>query len=214
MANANTPRGIIPYAYMSGAPYNGAVRTYAVPSNNATALYIGDPVNLIANSSDGNGIGNVVIATAGSTHQILGSFMGIANNAGQKTITLLQSQTPYLAASQAAYVMVSDDPFLLYWAQEDSDGGAMVSGAPGGNINLVAGTGSTFTNYSGWQLDSSTLSQAGTDSTLQMRVIEALQEVDNAIGTTGSPAIGIHAKWLVKINQALSAFTNPASGGT
>lgn len=206
MANANAARGLIPYANMSGAPYNGAVRTYAVPVGNATALFIGDPVNLIPNSSDGNGVANVVIATAGSGHQVLGTFQGIANNAGQTTIPLLQSQTPYLAASQAAYVMISDDPFLLYWAQEDSVGGAMVSGAPGGNVNLVAGSGSTFSAYSGWQLDSSTLSQGGSDTTLQARIIELLQEADNAVG--------VNAKWLVKLNAGVSAFTNPASGGS
>lgn len=195
MANPNTPYGLRPYAYMSGAPYNGAVRTYAVPSGNGTALYFGDPVNLITNSSDGNGVQNVVIATAGDSNQVLGAFVGISNNAGLTTITLLQSQTPYLAASQAAYVYVTDDPFLLYAIQEN---GAMVSGASGRNANLVSGAGSTVTSQSGWQLNSSTLN---TSSARQLRIIQALQEVDNTIGT--------NAKWLVKINQAISAFTNP-----
>jgi len=182
---------------MSGAPYNGAVRTYAVPANNGTALYFGDPVNLITNSSDGNGVQNVVIATAGATNQVLGAFVGISNNAGQTVITLLQSQTPYLAASQAAYVYVTDDPFLLYAIQEDGIGGAMVSGASGRNADLVSGSGSTVTSQSGWLLDSSTL---GTGSTKQLRIIQLLQEVDNAVG--------LSAKWLVKINQGISAFTN------
>ena len=195
MANPNTPYGLRPYAYMSGAPYNGAVRTYAVPSGNGTALYFGDPVNLITNSSDGNGVQNVVIATAGDSNQVLGAFVGISNNAGLTTITLLQSQTPYLAASQAAYVYVTDDPFLIYAIQEN---GSMVSGASGRNANLVSGTGSTVTSQSGWQLNSSTLN---TSSARQLRIIQALQEVDNTIGT--------NAKWLVKINQAISAFTNP-----
>ena len=56
MANANTPRGLQPYPYAWGAPWGGAVRVYSVPSNNATALYLGDPVQLITDSSDGNGI--------------------------------------------------------------------------------------------------------------------------------------------------------------
>lgn len=209
MANANTPRGIQPYSYMSGAPWGGAVRTYWVPSNNGTALYIGDPVNLIGDSADGNGVPGVVIATGGSTHQILGAFLGISNNAGQHTIPVLQNQTPYLAASQAAYVYVSDDPFLMYWVQEDSDAASMTQAAGGGNANLIAGTGSTVTNFSGWQLDSSSLDQNGSDSTLQVRIIQALQQADNTPGVADT-----HAKWLVKINQGLSAFTNPNSGGT
>jgi hypothetical protein len=182
---------------MSGAPYNGAVRVYYVPVGNATALYLGDPVVNITNSSDGNGVQAVGIASAGGGAKVLGAFLGIANNAGQTTITLLQSQTPYLAASQAAYVYVSDDPFLLYAIQEDGIGGAMVSGASGRNADLVSGSGSTVTSMSGWLLDSSTLQ---TTSTLQLRIIQLLQETDNAVGTS--------AKWLVKINQGISQFTN------
>lgn len=198
MANPNTPFGLRPYAYMSGAPYNGAVRTYYVPSGNATALYLGDPVVNITNSSDGNGVQSVGIATAGGGAKVLGAFMGISNNAGQSVITLQQTQTPYLAASQAAYVYVCDDPFLLYLIQEDSVGGSMVSGASGRNADLVSGSGSTVTSQSGWMLDSSTLQ---TTSTLQLRIIQALQETDNTVATS-------FAKWLVKINQGISQFTN------
>ena len=196
MANANAPRGIIPYAYRSGAPYNGAVRTYYVPVGNATALYMGDPVVLITNSSDGNGVQTVEAATAGGTNNggiayaVLGSFAGISNNAGTATIPLLQSQPVYLPASTAAYIYVADDPSLLYWAQEDSVGGALVSGASGRNISLVAGTGSTVTGFSGWMLQSSTLSAA---NAYQMRIVELLQKGDNTVGT--------YAKWLTFINN-------------
>lgn len=198
MANPNTPYGLRPYAYMSGAPYNGAVRTYYVPSGNATALYLGDPVMLVTNSSDGNGVQTAEIASAGNSAQVLGAFQGISNNAGQATITLQQTQTPYLAAGQAAYIYVSDDPFLLYCIQEDSVGGSMVSGASGRNANLVAGSGSTVSSMSGWMLDSSTLA---TTAALQLRIIQALQEADNVVATS-------FAKWLVKINQAIHPFTN------
>ena len=214
MANINSPKGLQPIAYMSGAPWGGAVRTYWVPANNATALFMGDPVNLISNSSDANGVPGVVIASAGTGNQILGAFLGISNNAGLLVDPLLQSQTPYLAANQAAYVYVCDDPFLLYQIQEDSAGGtAMTANAAGGNANLVAGTGSTITSFSGWQLQSSSLSQAtGSDSTSQLRIIQALQQTGNSVGTSGSPEIGVNAQWLVKINQGMSAFTQPLSG--
>ena len=191
MANPNAPRGLIPYAYASGAPYNGSVNVYYVPAGNATALYIGDPVTVITNSSDGNGIQSVGIGAAGGGAYITGAFMGLANNAGQATIPVLQSSTVYLPASTAAYVYVADDPNLLWWAQED---GAMVSGASGRNVDLVAGAGSTYTGYSGWQIASSTLA---TTATLQMRIMRMLQESDNAVGT--------NAKWLCRIN--LSSVT-------
>lgn len=196
MANANTPRGLQPYAYRSGAPYAGAVRVYYVPVGNGTALYLGDPVITVTNSSDGNGVQTVGIATAASTNPILGAFMGRANNAGTTTIPLLQSNNVYLPASTAAYVYVCDDPTLLYEVQEDSVGGSMVSGVSGQNVSLIAGAGSTTTAYSGWQLDSSTVST----SSLQMRIIQGLQEVDNTIGSA-------NAKWLTMINFGIHPWT-------
>jgi len=186
MANANSPRGLVPYAFASGAVYNGAFNTYYVPAGNGTALYLGDPVTVIDNSADANGVPAVSIATAGGSNYITGAFAGIVNNGGQLVIPLLQGQPIYLPASTAAYVAVTDDPNLLYMIQEN---GAMVAGAGSRNANLVAGSGSTITGLSGWQLNSSTLN---TTATLQMRILRALQESDNAIGT--------NAKWLTRIN--------------
>src|SRR5215471_1787537 len=148
MANANTPFGLRPVAFAWGAPFNNAVRTYYVPATNNTALYLGDPVKLVTNSSDGNGVQTVTIGTAGGGAYTLGAFLGVSNNAGIATIPVLQNQTPYLPASTAAYVYVCDDPNLLYEIQEDGVGGAMVAGASGRNADLIAGTGSTYTSIS------------------------------------------------------------------
>lgn len=216
MANANTPRGLQPYANIWGQKWTGAVKTFYVPSGNATALYLGDPVLRLYNNSDGNGIPVAEIATGGASNPITGAFMGISNNAGQTTIPLLQSQTPYLAAGQAAYIYVTDDPFLLYWCQEDSAGGtaAIPSNSVGQNFNLLAGAGSTVTSQSGWQINSASTTTHGTGSDVnQVRLIEALQEVDNAVGTSGTPDIGLYCKWLVQINQndALNRVAFPGS---
>lgn len=197
MANPNTPYGLRPYSYQSGAPYNGAVRTYYVPVGNGTALYVGDPVILVTNSSDGNGVQTVGIASAASTNPILGAYLGRSNNAGRATIPVLQSASVYLPASTAAYVYVCDDPDLLYAIQEDGAGGAMVSGVSGQNASLIAGSGSTVSGQSGWMLDSSTV----TTSSLQMRIIQALQEVDNTAGAA-------YCKWLTRINFGYHPFFN------
>jgi hypothetical protein len=173
------------------------VRTYYVPVGNATALYLGDPVITVTNSSDGNGIQTVGIATAASTNSILGAFMGRSNNAGQATIPLLQSNSVYLPASTAAYIYVCDDPELLYCVQEDSVGGSMVSGVSGQNASMVAGSGNTASAMSGWMLDSSTV--ATTD--LQLHIIQGLQEVDNTIGSA-------YAKWLVTLNFGIHPWNN------
>ena len=129
--------------------------------------------------------------------------MGIANNAGP-TITLLQNQTPYLAAGRQP---TSTSPTIRSCSCAGGLGRRRdVGGRRGGNADLVAGGGSTVTSQSGWQLDSST---PQTTNTLQIRIIQALQEIDNAIGTTWT-YIGVNAKWLVKINQHSSL--NPTGG--
>lgn len=196
MANPNTPRGLIPYAYQGGGPYNGSVSVYYVPADNATALFVGDPVIGITNSSDANGVPTAEIATAAGGAYVLGVMMGRANNAGQLVIPVTQNQAVYLPALTAAYIYVADDPNLLYWAQEDSVGGAMAVGASSRNVDLIAGAGNTTSGYSGWMLDSSTLQ---TTATLQMRIMRALQEVDNQAGAS-------YAKWLCRIN--LNAVTH------
>ncbi len=203
MANVNGPFGLRPFAMAWGGYYTGAARTYYVPATNTTALFLGDPIALISNSSDGNGVPAVEIATAGVGNFFLGAMMGVSNNAGASVITVQWTTPVYVPANTAAYIYVSDDPQTLYAVQEN---GAMASGASGGGVDLVAGSGSTVTGFSGWQLNSSTLAHGGetfsTQSTWhQMRIIELLQKEDNAVGT--------NAKWLCKINT--NSWNNPVS---
>ena len=66
----------------------------------------------------------------------------------------------------------------------------------GGWLAGIAGSGSTVTAQSGWQLDSSTVAT----SALQMRIIQGLQEVDNTIGSA-------NAKWLTTINFGIHPWT-------
>ena len=201
MPNNNGPFGLRPYSQRNGAPYNGAVRVYYVPASNPTTLYIGDPVTLVTNSSDGNGIQTVAIASAGDSQPVLGSYQGITNNAGQRVVTLQQTQTVFLPAGQEGYVYVCDDPDTLYLVQEDgAAAGAMVSGASGRNANLLAGTGNAGSGQSGWTMQTSSLA---TTAAHQLRIIQLLQQTDNAVGQ--------YAKWLVKINQGIHPF-NTALG--
>ena len=197
--NPNTPRGLVPYAYTWGAPYAGAVDVFYVPSGNATALYVGDPVVFTQNSADAQGVPAIQIASAGSTNKITGVFMGRANNANELLLPVLQSNSVYLPASTAAYVYVAWDPNLLYWAQEDSVGGSMAYTSGGGNTaSLVAGAGSTYTGFSGWQIQSSSVT-TGT----QVAIIKPLPEIDNVVSST---VTFTNAKWLIRIVQRLPTY--------
>lgn len=193
MANANTPKGGIPYRYISGEHYNGAANTYYVPASYASNIFVGDPVIVVDNSADANGVPAVQLATAGNSNYLTGFVVSIGQFGGdpEQTIAITRDLPIYHQASTAGYVMVADDPTLMFWLQEDSVGGALAAGAASRNANLVSGPGSTVTGYSGWQLQSSSI---GTSNVLQMRIFSGLVQTDNAIG--------VNAKWLCQMNLA------------
>lgn len=187
MANPNIARGLVPVCHRNGAPYNGAARVYYVPSTYGTALYVGDPVKLVTDASDAIGIPTVAAAAAGNT--LLGVVISVAT-AGDPAVGITRDSLRYHAASTAGYVLVADDPDLLFEAQEDGVGGAMDAGAAGRNVEFIVAAGSTFTGQSGVMLDSNTLA---TTNTLSLRVVAPVVRPDNDPTLT-------NAKWLVSIN--------------
>lgn len=181
MANTSAPTGLTPRRYRNGAPWNGVARTYYHPATDAVALFVGDPV-IIAGSADADGVPTCTRATAASAGRITGVVVGF-----QPDTTV--NAAGYGAASTAFYVLVADDPALLFEIQEDSVGGALAATSVGLNADLIAASGSTSTKQSGFMLDSSTA--LGT-ATLQFRIVELERRADNEIGN--------YAKWLVAIN--------------
>lgn len=166
--------GLRPVRYKSGAPYNGACNTYFVPATDATALFVGDPV-IIAGSADANGVPTVTLAAAGA--RITGAIVGFSANPSDTTDGALE--TGYRVASTAAYVLVADDPNLLFEAEEDAVGGALAAVDVGLNVDLIAAAGSTATKRSGYLLDSSTKAT----TTAQVRIVGFSQRVNSVIGS-------------------------------
>lgn len=182
MANTNSPFGFRPVRYLSGAPYNGAVRRYFVPASDGTALYIGDPVVLVGTST-AEGVPHVIRATVGTavtTDRITGIIVGVEAD--------INTSLVYRAASTARYVYVADDPNILFEVQEDGNAGIT---ATSGTCQILAGTGNTYTGNSGFTMDSSEAAQTATD---QLLVIGPAERADN------DPASS-YARWLVKINM-------------
>lgn len=205
MANANTPRGLIPYRKFQQGYETGGVGIYYVPSSYATALYIGDPVDIVSGSNDTIGTPAVQLATVGSP--ILGVMIGVMDGGPEGAIVTVTRDLPiYHQASTAGYIAVLEDPNALYMVQDDASSQAT---APklwaGKNANLVSGAGSTTTGQSGWQLAASTVA---TTNTLDVKIIRPLQEADNVIGTSANT--NMNAKWLVKLNN--SRFSNQIAG--
>lgn len=201
MANANRPMGLSPVNMITGAPYNGQARLYCILAADTNAYAIGDPVRTAgagAGGADSAGVPAVVIATA--TSAIRGVIVGIADTKGAFAKIGNPDSTIRPAAAQTTdwYVMVVDDPNVVFEVQE-IDGTPLDATAVGKNANLSVGTNNGF--VSGWQLDSAT---EDTEATLQVKLLGLAQRIDNAFGD--------YAKWLVKINNhELSAGTGFAT---
>lgn len=191
MANTNAPSGLSPVQYLNGSPWNGQARRYYIPSTDGNAYAIGDPVATLGAGADANGVSGVVLATAGTGNAIRGvivsggglKYGGPSADPGNLDTTVIPA-----TKTHAYYVMVADDPNIIFEVQEDSVTSNIAAEDVGENINLVAGTNSGY--LSGWMLDSNS---AATGATLQCKLLGLVQRSDNVIGQ--------YAKWLVKINN-------------
>lgn len=193
MANANVARGLIPYRHFDGSVYNGSANVYYLPIG-STALYIGDPVDIVSASNDANGVPACQLGVVGSP--IIGAVISIVAS-GDPVVAVTRDLPVYHPASTVQYVLVSDDPTLLYWIQDDASTQATAPNLwAGKNASLKSGTGSTTTSYSGWQLDASTVA---TTNTRDLKIIRPLPQVDNVVSATAN--LNMNAKWLVKLNN-------------
>lgn len=189
LANFNGAFGIRPIAD-NGTPWSGQGRLVYFPSSQAGNIFLGDPIVPLG-GSDAFGVPAVGIATAGATNVILGGFVGISNGPAGSGFTVTRDLPVYRQLSIANYGFICDDPNQLYAVQEDSVGGAIAAGTGGfANGNLVAGAGSTVTGFSGWQLQSSSVTAPA--ATAQVKLLGLLRGPDNVIG--------VNAKWVVRLN--------------
>jgi hypothetical protein len=189
------PFGLVPVRYKSGAPYNGAANVYYVPAADDNNLFVGDPV-IIAGTGDANGVPGVLRAEAGE--RITGAIVGFAPN--PITGASPAMERGYRLADELDYVLVADDPSLLFEATEDGAGGFMTTGDVGNNIDLIDGVGSTYTKKSGFMLDSNTAATTAAG----VRIVGVSQKVNNTIGTAATV-------WQVSI---IEATETPAAGTT
>lgn len=193
MANADSATGLRPVRYLSGGPYNGAANKYYIPATDTdSAAYIGSLVKLTG-GADADGI-PAVTANVSTGNPVVGVVVGVLSESSDSTI--------YRENSTARYVLVADDPNLMFEVQEDSVGGALAATAAGATCQLTGFTsGSTTTGLSGIELDSSNVSETS-DTDDDVRIIGLVQRPDNAVGT--------NAKWLVRLN--VHQYVNAAVG--
>jgi len=194
MANTSKPTGLKPVSYINGSPYNGQARMYYVPSTNATALYVGDPVTRLTASADANGIPSVAIGVAGSA--VCGVIVGVvvAKQGVSLVGTTIDLTRRNLPVSTEGYVLVADDPNLVFEIEEGTTAGAagtaLTAAAVGNNANFIVLAGAATYSDSGTLLDNAT---EATTATLNLKLLGLSQREDNAFGA--------RAKWLVLINN-------------
>ena len=186
MANVNAPYGLRPECYASGAPYNGSANIYVGDSGYGVALFIGDAVTRTG-EADARGIPLVQKSAAGDTpcpgQPITGVIVGV--------IPVTQASTIYREASTTRYLLVADDPALLYSIQID---GTITAASVGLNAVLIyTNLGSTVTGLSGAQLDT-TSDVPAADASNQLTITRLLDAPDNDFG--------LYARLLVRINQS------------
>lgn len=196
MANSNSPFGLRPIRHLNGNAFNDQVKKYYVPATDANNMFKGDPV-VLAGSADTAGVPTVQLATAGATNKITGVIVGVLVAEG-RTGDDVNLNTTYRPASTAAYVLVAEDPDVIFEVQFD-DSAALAAANVGLNFNLVAGTGNTTNGVSGWEAETST---AGTGNTLQVHLLRLIEADDNEFGN--------YAKGEVLIN--LHSYTRPITG--
>lgn len=191
MANADRPSGLKPVQYINGTPWTGGGRVYCILSTEDTYAYaIGDPVDL-AGGADSAGVPAVVLATAGSTNLVTGVIVGMAGTKyGAAYGDPATPNTTIIPATKTKnyYVLVCDDPNVIFEIQEVSGGTALTAANVSKNASLVSGTNNGY--ISGWELDNST---EATTAALQLKILQLAPRGDNAIGE--------HAKWWVLLNN-------------
>lgn len=182
MANVDTPYGLRPVRYMSGAPYNGAANLYSTTTGDSTALMLGDPVKLAGTGSTIDGVVYQDVTRAATGDVVTGVVVAV--------IAETRDSTVYRAASTARLVAVADDPGVLFSIQEVSGGTALTTAAIGLNCDFVVAAGSTYTGLSGVELNNAT---KATTNTLDLQIVGFENRIGNEVGE--------HAKWLVRINR-------------
>jgi len=191
MANTVAPRGFVPSRYLSGAAWNGACNVYCVLAAEANQINPGDAVLSVA-GSDANGIPAVTKATAG-TETLRGIVIGClaaAPNTPSLVGTTLDLTLQNIPATKAKdyYVLVVDDPMVLFEIQDDGLN-LLTTAACNKNASFTVANPTAPRQNSASVL---TTASVAVGATLNLKLLGLVQRADNTLA--------LNAKWLVKIN--------------
>lgn len=165
-------------------PYTGQANVYFVPASDSTVIMVGDAVKFLGDARAATGVPTVT-RVSGATDIPVGVVVGILFSGmgdTQNVPPVTDLNTPiYRRASTDRYLLVADDPNLVYEVQLAGAGpvAATVTAAVGLNGQFTTTAGSTVTGNSGMQLDSA--GQAAT-ATLPLKIVGIPNRPDNVPG--------------------------------
>jgi len=192
LANVINPSGFQPIRTVSGSPYTGGGNMYYIPASDGSAYYIGDLVTTVA-GADANGVPQIGKAASAATRlrgAIVGVYVVPPNGPTSLNGAALPLELISIPASKSKdyYVLVADDPELLFEAQDDGTTNLGASAA-NKNIDFTVATPSGNGQISASVLKNSTVA---TTSTLPLKLIGLKQVTNNQLTN--------YARWVVKIN--------------
>lgn len=210
MANVNRPWGLKPVKSLISGDYDGRGNVYYVPSTDSTmSYYVGDVV-AHGGGADANGIPSVTKYVPGAASA--GSGINGAGPVGVVVAVGTSPAGPWVDATdltktyapvtktKAYYLLVADDPFLIFEVQEGGSGTAFTAAEVGLNANLSYTIAQATGFVSATILDNST--EAATIG-LDVRLL--------GLARTPGNAFGYYARWLVMLNSHFYKMTTGLS---
>ena len=208
MASVSRINGFRPVKSITGAPYNGGANVYFIPASDSSVVMVGDAVKLLGDARTASGVPTVTRISAatdipvGIVVGIL--FSGIANEATNMPPVNDLNTPVYRRASTDRYVLVCDDPNMVYEVQYagTSVAAATITANVGLNGQFTVTAGSTASGSSGQQLDSAGLA---TTATLPLKIVGFPNRPDNIPGDT-------YFSYWVKLNATAYATGTGSAG--
>jgi len=181
MASVSRISGLRPVKTSNGTPYVGQSNVYFVPASNADVIMVGDVVKLAGDSRSPTGVQTVARHAGGATEAAVGVvvgilYTGVGDVANVPPVTDLNTPV-YRRASTDRYLMVADDPTLIFETQ--TMGATLAAVDIGLNCEVDVTAGSTSSGASGMAAD---LSTKAATATLPLKLVGFPQRPDNNIG--------------------------------
>lgn len=183
MANVSRPMGFKPVRHITGAPWNGQVQQFLIPSSDGGATFIGDVVKSLGTSGaagvfvNGQNCEGMHAVTHTTETTTCVNMVGVVVGFLPDPTNLAQR---HRAASTNRIALVVTDPTVVFEVQEDGATTPIASDSVGLAVGIVTTAGNATTGVSSMQLDSDSVA---TTATLPFKIVGLVPRPDNALST-------------------------------